>query len=176
LYRVEILQPEKGQLEVRVAVLRTNMAVKIFLGFFVGLTFLGPIVVAILMAGELRPRFFIGMLGVYAAGFWFLRSLLWNTHGTEVFLFSPGTLSIINDYKWFKAPRITINTTDLKIGYGITDSEINEGGIEIKEGLFVFTYDNKQIESSVKLPEFELVYASNAMDNYLENSVQRMVG
>ena len=169
-YRVEITRPGQGLLDVRIAVPETNMAVKFFLGFFVGLSFLGPVVILILVAGDLHRGLPLGLLGMFAIGFWFLRSLLWNAYGREVFHFSPGKLSIVNDYKWFKAPRVTLDTAGENPSYRITNTEINELGIEVKEGLFVFRFDNKTSESSVKVPEYELIYAVKVIRDYLETN------
>lgn len=170
MYRVEITRPERGLLEVQIALTKTIMAAKIFLGFFVVLCFLGPVVAAIFIGSDLRPGFLVSMLIMFAIGFWFLRVLLWNTYGKEVFHLSPGKLSIVNDYKLFKAPRVTLDTATLDISYIITDTEINEAGIEIKEGFFIFRLDKKVLSSSVKLPEHELVYTVKAIRDYLETN------
>jgi hypothetical protein len=167
--RVAITHPTQDSLEIRIAVPETIPAVKIFLGFFAGISFLAPIVGAILLGSELRPGFIVGMLATFAVGFWFLRFLLWNTFGVEVFHFSPGEFSIVNDYKWFKAPRLKVGTAHLEVDYKIKETDTDELGFEVKEGLFLFKDGKKDIESSVKLSQRELESTVEIIRNYLES-------
>lgn len=94
--------------------------------------------------------------------FFILRIGLWNSYGSETFLFSANRVEYEADYGWFKDGEKSIESIDLAavaVPIGYEDDEM---------AVLCISYEKQSIRSVVKMPEYEIGEIITQLNRYLK--------
>lgn len=91
------------------------------------------------------------MVAFYLIPVFFFRLLLWNTWGSEIFVFQQNKLNYVADYKWFKDGETEIETVD---GFTATMEFTKRDGDNI--GTLLFNSEFEEIRSVAKLSKADM--------------------
>ncbi len=126
----------------------TPMPVAIMLCIFAAIFYILPFVVAYYSYQESgKPEFFLlpAFAMCWFMGTWFLRMMLWNRFGKELFKFTESTVQYIADYKWYQKKPVIIKKQDCIVGLHKIDDKL--GKI-----IFFNEKQNEDIQSALVFP------------------------
>lgn len=131
------------------------------------LSFIGiiiPMIILLYFSNNIKPGFIISIIIFFVTSFFFIRLLLWNIYGKEVYIIKKDSIIILNDYKFFKEKVLEINFFKSVVISTIDNNDLHS--------YFSIMVNNKIHQSSILLEKkyvFDIVDKTNIFLKALEH-------
>lgn len=170
--KIEIIDSSPNSIEINIYCKRISIPAFLILFFLIILSVLGFGLTIIFSEGE---KILIIPLLFYAAGsVYFVRLLLWNSMGKEVYKITKGKINYYYDYGWFKDTKTEEEFNILT--FGILDSLNDEvyfsfDNLNSKstEGVLLISLDESDIESMISQKITDLIQKINEIESSVNN-------
>lgn len=113
------INDENNKIEIKVN--KPNFILLFFIFLFCFCTFLFPFVIVLNQNIKIKFSFLITLFVFFGTGLYFLKIIIWNLYGKEVFIVKNKHLMYYFDFKFFKSKVFEIQYENIEIGFSKID-------------------------------------------------------